>query len=117
MTSVCGILIAAQQVSLLTLIGDLPEQHHAASRKRIERHLSQLLISRPRTDGTSEHGQSSLQWERCWKQIFTWQVPLMFVAYSFLFYFIGLTVVVCTPMFDGTEWGPKYYVSDTYPTS
>ena len=110
MTSVCGILIGAQQISLLVLVGDLPEDPHAPSRKRMERHLSQLLIPRS-AGGTSETGDAALEWQRSWKQIFTWQVPLMFVAYSFLFYFIGLTTIVCAPLINWTEWGPEIYVS------
>ncbi len=105
MTSVCGILIGAQQISLLVLVGDLPEDPHAPSRKRMERHLSQLLIPRS-AGGTSETGDAALEWQRSWKQIFTWQVPLMFVAYSFLFYFIGLTTVVCAPLINWTGMGP-----------
>lgn len=99
MTSVCGILIAAQQISLLTLLGDLPPDQHAASATKVRRHLGQLFCE---VDG---------QWRLSWRMIFTWQVPMMFIGYSFLFYFIGLTVVVCTPLIRREEWGPNIYVS------
>ncbi|KAF2176807.1 hypothetical protein K469DRAFT_755439 [Zopfia rhizophila CBS 207.26] len=116
MTSVCGILIAAQQISLLTLIGDLPEDPLAASSKKIKRHLNQLLVecpSRPRN--SDEAAQEYLQqWQLSWKLIFTWQCPMMFFGYSFLCYFIGLTVVVCTPLVNKEKWGPNIYVAVTY---
>ena len=114
MTSVCGILIAAQQISLLILLGELPGPPMAVSRRRLERHLGQLLIP-VAVGGSEERQQSVVVYQKSWKQIFTWQVPMMFVGYSFLFYFIGLTVVVCTPLIKQTEWGPDGYVSCSVP--
>ena len=36
-----------------------------------------------------------------WKMMFTWQCPMMFMAYSVCFYLGGLAIYVCTPLFNG----------------
>ena len=106
MTSVCGILIAAQQLSLLTLIGELPPEAQAPAPRDIRRHLNLLLKKQQ-----SEPGDGAREsWRLSWNSIFTWQCPMMFIGYSFLFYFVGLTVVVCTPLINREEWGPSIYV-------
>lgn len=100
MTSVCGILIAAQQVSLLMLIGELPESPADMSSQSLRRHLGQILVERPvRRGGSVETtGEIPPQWSISWRLIFAWQCPMMFFGYSTLLYFIGLTVIVCTPL-------------------
>ncbi|KAH7165192.1 hypothetical protein EDB81DRAFT_852139 [Dactylonectria macrodidyma] len=118
MTSVCGILIAAQQMSLLALIGELPADPHSTSKKQIERQLSQLLTrgsARRRAASDSEDtttGQTP-EWQFSWRLIFTWQCPMMFIGYSTLFYFIGLTVVVAMTYLtaSGVSWGLFAYCS------
>ncbi|KAF2464796.1 uncharacterized protein BDR25DRAFT_319053 [Lindgomyces ingoldianus] len=115
MTSVCGILISAQQVSLLTLVGDLPVDPLAASSKTIQRHLNQILIDcqPPIRDSDEAAHEYSQQWVLSWKQIFTWQCPMMFFGYSTLLYFVGLTVIVCTPLIEERK-GPTINVAITY---
>lgn len=39
-----------------------------------------------------------------WNMIFTWQAPMMLMAYSVMSFFVGLTVFVCTPLYDGGGW-------------
>ncbi|OLN94148.1 UPF0157 protein [Colletotrichum chlorophyti] len=39
-----------------------------------------------------------------WNMIFTWQAPMMLMAYSALFFLGGLTVYVCAPLYDGQGW-------------
>jgi len=36
-----------------------------------------------------------------WKMMFTWQCPMMFMAYSVISFLGGLTIYVCTPLFNG----------------
>ena len=36
-----------------------------------------------------------------WKMMFTWQCPMMFMAYSVCFFLSGLMIYVCTPLFNG----------------
>ena len=116
MTSVCGILIAAQQLSLLALLGELPADPHAPSAKHMERQLSQLLAHslvqlRPTTNSEIGTTEQQRKWQLSWKMIFTWQCPIMFIGYSTLFYFVGLSVVVCSPLISGEDWGPGVWVS------
>jgi hypothetical protein len=115
MTSVPGLLIAAQQLSLLALIGDLPAQPQDTSLKKIERHLSQILAKKdlplPGPHENENAVEFPYKWQLSWRMIFTWQCPMMFIGYSFLFYFIGLTVVICSPLVYRVAWGPEIYVS------
>ncbi|KAL0933630.1 uncharacterized protein CTRU02_210429 [Colletotrichum truncatum] len=46
-----------------------------------------------------------------WNMIFTWQAPMMLMAYSALCFLGGLTVYVCTPLYDGQGWGGAGKVS------
>ncbi|KAK8873362.1 hypothetical protein PGQ11_003876 [Apiospora arundinis] len=34
-----------------------------------------------------------------WNMIFTWQAPMMLLAYSVVAFLVGLTVYVCTPLY------------------
>jgi hypothetical protein len=113
MTSVPGLLIAAQQLSLLALIGDLPAQPQDTSLKNIERQLSQILAREDvrRLSPDEDAVEYPYKWQLSWRMIFTWQCPMMFIGYSFLFYFIGLTVVICSPLIYRVAWGPPIYVS------
>lgn len=82
----------------------------------IERQLSQLLTrgSARRREGRDSEGNATehmSEWQFSWRLIFTWQCPMMFIGYSTLFYFIGLTVVVCSPLIYGKPWGPEIWVS------
>lgn len=116
MTSVCSILIAAQQLSLLVLIGDLPDEPHVPSARQMERQLSQLLVRLTvrSLEGSTPEARAPGQdytWQMSWRLVFTWQCPIMFIGYSTLFYFIGLSIVVCSPLIQGAEWGPGVWVS------
>lgn len=118
MTSVCSILLAAQQISLLALIGELPVEANACSAHQMRRQINQLLAEdpmRPRAtaDLESISSERMLEWKVSWKLIFTWQCPIMFIGYSTLMYFIGLVVIVCTPLIHREEWGPGIWVSTT----
>ncbi|KAG7039349.1 GrpB domain protein [Colletotrichum scovillei] len=39
-----------------------------------------------------------------WNMIFTWQAPMMLMAYSAICFLGGLTVYVCAPLYDGQGW-------------
>jgi hypothetical protein len=41
-----------------------------------------------------------------WKMVFTWQAPMMLMAYAVMFFMGGLTVYVCTPLFKGETSSP-----------
>ncbi|KAK3376798.1 hypothetical protein B0T24DRAFT_229707 [Lasiosphaeria ovina] len=122
-TSVFGIFLAAQQLSLLSLMGELPEDHAATSARVMTRHLGQVLgrAKRKGAGAATGDGEAAGQdlsytdgWVLNWRLIFNWQCPMMFIAYSTLFYMVGLTVVACTPLLT-EEWGnTDTYVSVAY---
>ena len=116
-TSIFGIFLSAQQMSLLSLIGDLPEGHQKPSAKVMERHLNQILGRQSRMPAVPRDGGEGddvpggdLTWVLNWRLLFAWQCPMMFIAYSTLFYLVGLSVVAGTPLIS-EEWGPNSYVS------
>jgi len=121
-TSICGIFLATQQLALLALIGDIPEEPDDPKTTTVlRRHLSQILAEKQPTvispsqgveaaHGSFQYGRGDASWEISWRLIFSWQCPMMFIGYSTLFYMIGLSTVVCTPLFQ-EEWGPNCYVS------
>ncbi|KAI1407274.1 hypothetical protein F5Y13DRAFT_175332 [Hypoxylon sp. FL1857] len=50
-----------------------------------------------------------------WNMVFTWQAPIMLLAYSIIAFFVGLTVYVCAPLYNeglgGREAAIFYLVS------
>lgn len=50
-----------------------------------------------------------------WIMVFTWQAPMMFMAYAVTLFLIGLTFYVCTPLFNGevTTQGGKVRLKRT----
>lgn len=161
-TSICGIFLGAQQLSVLSLLGELPaleedveDEEEGGRRKKkkkkqassskvsgrtMRRHLAQILYEVPARQPVSSAGGEELgekdrttvveatgggaaqratttspatDWKISWRSIFTWQCPMMFIAYSTLFYIVGLSVVVLTPLIK-EDWGENSYVSPTY---
>lgn len=49
--------------------------------------------------------------------MFVWQCPIMLIAYSTVFYMVGLFVVVCTPVLEVRKWGLDSYVAVVYMAS
>ncbi|KAK3369948.1 hypothetical protein B0H63DRAFT_497164 [Podospora didyma] len=39
-----------------------------------------------------------------WKMVFTWQAPMMLMAYSVIGFLMGLLIYVCTPLYDGRDF-------------
>lgn len=50
-------------------------------------------------------------WKPRWKMVFTWQCPIMSMAYSVCFFLAGLTIFVCTPLIRRKPWGTESNVS------
>ncbi|KAM7192476.1 hypothetical protein V8F33_008351, partial [Rhypophila sp. PSN 637] len=129
-TSICGIFLSAQQVSVLSLMGDLPTEESGGTNKKkkkkvwekasarlMRRHLAQIVYEVPvQSSREEEHGTESADWKISWRSIFTWQCPMMFIAYSTLFYIVGLSVVVLTPLIK-EDWGENSYVAVAYAAS
>ncbi|KAK3384943.1 hypothetical protein B0H63DRAFT_522291 [Podospora didyma] len=98
--------------------------HRRPSAKVMERHLNQILGRRQSILPAVRHDDvggddndnmpgGELTWVLNWRLIFSWQCPMMFIAYSTLFYLVGLSVVAGTPLI-AEEWGPSSYVSVAY---
>lgn len=47
-----------------------------------------------------------------WKMVFTWQAPMMLMAYAVTFFGAGLTVYVGTPLFNGEVTTPGGKVTE-----
>ncbi|KAF3913295.1 hypothetical protein ABW20_dc0100999 [Dactylellina cionopaga] len=135
--SIIGMLLSAQQLTLLTLLGEFPEDGRRLKRKFIEGYLHQLLTEDEdnKHDDVERHNNQVTErrykvryWRLSWQMVFVWQIPMMAVGYSFLAYIIGLTVLICTPLirepwgdnskiaifylaFSGLSWGIFIYCS------
>ncbi|OCL12312.1 hypothetical protein AOQ84DRAFT_263196, partial [Glonium stellatum] len=116
--SICGILLSAQQVQVLILLDALPEDPKSPQAfKAVQRYLPQLLLpalSQPFDSERPRDEQFLGNWTVRWKMVFTWQCPMMFTAYSFLCYLIGLTVLVATPLLRRETWGPQSNIAVIY---
>ncbi|EWC47881.1 hypothetical protein DRE_02763 [Drechslerella stenobrocha 248] len=115
-TSIIGMLLAAQQNTLLTLLGEFSDDWRQTKRKFLEGYLTQLLTEdRSSTTGpdVEASGYRARRWRLSWQMVFVWQIPMMGVGYSFLFYIIGLTVLICTPLMH-EPWGDNSKVAVGY---
>ncbi|KAE9380913.1 hypothetical protein N431DRAFT_459827 [Stipitochalara longipes BDJ] len=116
--ALCGVLLAAQQVTALSLLGPLPKNSSpAVSYKAILRYLPQMLVRTSVAPLDPEGRDSDYdlgEWTVRWKMVFTWQIPMMFTGYSFLCYIIGLTILACTPLIQRQPWGPESNIAIGY---
>lgn len=46
-----------------------------------------------------------------WNMVFTWQAPIMLMSYSVVFFLLGLTIFVITPLYDGRNFDGESRVS------
>ena len=109
--SIGGLLLAAQQISVLQLLGKPPAQAHLGTysvKEDVRRFLPLILREvRPReslTDAVRDDGDGVGEWRPRWKMVFIWQCPAMFLSYSVCFFLAGLTLFVCTPLIRGDKW-------------
>lgn len=109
--SILGILVAAQQIAVLTLLGE-PKVSKASGDIRRYRPLLLAEVGerefdvRPYSDGSNRG-----IWRPRWKMVFTWQCPVMFMSYSVCFFLAGLTLYICTPLIRGAQWSEGVNVS------
>lgn len=101
--SVLGLLIAAQQVTVLNFLGPMPSPKKTRQREKcLERYLPVLLSK----DHSSYHPRQ--------KMVFAWQCPLMFMSYSVCSFLAGITILVCTPLIQREGgWNDGCNVSNT----
>ncbi|KAN0120313.1 hypothetical protein V8E51_002521 [Hyaloscypha variabilis] len=116
--AICGVLLAAQQVTALSVLGPLPKNSMpAVSYKAILRYLPQMLERTSIIPLDAEGRESNYElgeWTVRWKMVFTWQIPMMFTGYSFLCYIVGLTILACTPLIQRQPWGPESKIAIGY---
>jgi hypothetical protein len=68
------------------------------------RYLALILVALPdrmRSLEEDSRRDSPKNYAIRWKMVFTWQAPMMLMAYAVIFFLAGLTVYVCTPLFKG----------------
>lgn len=46
-----------------------------------------------------------------WNMVFVWQAPIMLMSYSVLFFLLGLSIFVLTPLYDGRDFDGDARVS------
>ena len=123
--SIVGLLLAAQQVAVLQLLGKPPPTpgHRDFSEKDSLRRFLPLILTerrahrrRRRSRSNSANDENSTgEWRPRWKMVFIWQCPSMFLAYSICFFLAGLTLFVCTPLIRGEKWDTGSNVSKSFP--
>jgi hypothetical protein len=108
--------LSAQQISVLEILGPIPEPNSPALEAAIRNYLPLLMSKANRPNDASGHelGKNPVQadaWTPKWKMIFIWQCSIMFMSYSVCLFLAGLTLVVCTPLIRGDAWGGGSNVS------
>lgn len=120
--SILGILLAAQQITVLQLLGRPPTQTYDGFPEKADvRRFLPLILSEVRPHGTRTNAvcdsDSVGEWRPRWKMVFIWQCPVMFLSYSICFFLAGLTLFVCTPLIRGDEWNAASDVAVVYLTT
>lgn len=87
--SILGIMLSAQQVTVLQVLGRLPIQPGHDSHVRRFLPLIMTETQPPLLELKSLHVQDTLGiWKPRWKMIFIWQCPTMFMSYSVCFFLL-----------------------------
>ncbi|KAK3388464.1 hypothetical protein B0T20DRAFT_364515 [Sordaria brevicollis] len=63
---------------------------------------------------TTPTAREPQKWVLSPRKLFVWQCSIMVVAWSAVFYLMGLSVVVCTPLLENDEWEPDSYAAVVY---
>lgn len=111
--SIVGILLSAQQIAVLDLLSSRHGEDKATSSKAgVRSYLPLMLTEVKRSEREIYIANDEIgTWKPRWKMVFTWQCPIMFLAYSVLLFLAGLTILVCTPLIRGNPWGTDSNVS------
>lgn len=117
MLSILGILISAQQVAVLDLLGS--PQTPRTKTISVARYTTNNIKNKSPLDDVgrylplllteAHHGDGG--WRPRWKMVFIWQCPIMFMGYAVCAYLAGLTIYVCTPLIRGNKVGEAVNVS------
>lgn len=103
--SILGILLSAQQIAVLKIVGEVPAGDGPHSRNSIERYKP-LLIESPRVKPRAQSlSKDKPLWRPKRSMVFVWQCPIMFMSYSVCLFLAGLTLLVITPLVKLGERG------------
>jgi hypothetical protein len=102
--SILAILLSSSQAFIFTSLNEPTAELHSDGDYR--RYLALIMDIPTSRSGEDEGTQraSVSGFKPRWKMVFTWQSPMMFMAYGVLFFLLGLTLYVCTPFFNGEVW-------------
>ena len=119
--SILAIMLAAQQVAVLQILGKPPTSLTGGYKEKEEiRRFLPLMLSEDKpsrrrllTGSTLGEDNSSIlgKWRPRWKMVFVWQCPMMFLSYSISAFLLGLTLFVCTPLIRNDSWNTSSNVS------
>jgi hypothetical protein len=99
---VVAILLSSSQAFIFKALN--PPSTQPDSGGDFRRYLALIIVVPPdgmRHVAEDSRGEGSQNYAIRWKMVFTWQAPMMLMAYSVIFFMVGLTVYVCTPLFNG----------------
>jgi hypothetical protein len=110
--SILAILLSSSQAFIFTSLNEPTAELHSNGDYR--RYLA-LIMDIPRLSvarsGEDSGNQRASAFKPRWKMVFTWQSPMMFMAYGVGFFLLGLTLYVCAPFFNGEVWTAGVKVS------
>ena len=55
-------------------------------------------------DGSNTYAMNVAHVDVKWVMVFTWQAPMMLMAYSVIGFAMGLIIYVCVPLYDGRQF-------------
>jgi hypothetical protein len=113
--SVVAILLSSSQAFIFSALNTPTAGYNSSGDFR--RYLA-LIVAAP-------NSESTWKWENIrpeelsecvprWKMVFTWQAPMMLMAYAVAFFLAGLTVYICTPLFNGEVSTPGAKVRESH---
>jgi hypothetical protein len=100
--SIVAILLSSSQALIFNALN--PPSTQVNSSGDFRKYLALILVVPPdRMQLMAEETRREISQSYAirWKMVFTWQAPMMLMAYSVMFFMAGLTVYVCTPLFNG----------------
>lgn len=75
------------------------------------------ISRRPRLTAQSQTEEDFVRVDVRWNMVFTWQAPVMLMSYSTIFFLLGLSIFVLTPLYDGRNFDGYSKVSAILPGS
>ncbi|KAK0636778.1 hypothetical protein B0T17DRAFT_485085 [Bombardia bombarda] len=105
--SLFAILLSSSEAFIFSTIKDVPGKTSQARELAMIARVEPITPQQPQptaTDGREKgkgRQRQDVQVKIKWIMVFTWQAPIMLVAYAVICFLAGLTIYVCTPLYDG----------------